>query len=68
MSEHGVHVEKDPTKMPKWRPVAQEGCPKFPAQDPLVLSHPSAPLPDESKEDRRKRVNKAKRIRRQRAK
>lgn len=68
MSERGVQVPKNPTKRPKWRPVRVDGCPKFPAQESVPLFHPSAPLPDESPEDRRKRLNKAKRIRRQTAK
>lgn len=67
MGEHGVKVPRDPTKMPKWRPVADKGCPKFPPQEPIVLFHPAAPLPDETPEQRRKRRNKDKRVRRQRA-
>lgn len=68
MGERGVHIPKDPTKRPKWRPVAAQGCPKFPKQEALVLFHPAAPLPDESPADHRKWRNAAKRVRRQRAK
>jgi len=68
MSEHGVSVPKNPTKRPKWREVEpRPQCPRFPKQEAVPLFHPAAPLPDESKKDRRKRLNKAKRVRKQQA-
>jgi hypothetical protein len=50
-----------------WTPVEpRPHCRRFPKQEKLSLAHPAAPLPEESPEDRRKRRNRDKRIRRAR--